>query len=403
MKRENEFAVGLVVIAAFAIVVGGALWLSGAHLGRTEAVYTARFRTVGGLSAGDPVVLRGVRVGRVEAIRLASGNWVEADLKIYAGVQAPPKPAVIAASASLFGEWAASLVALDQLPNDPNIKQAIAEAQAVGGGKWPGATLPDIGQLTAQASRIATDIAAVANRVQTAFDSEAVIELRRSIKDFGQVADRLAKVTNEQADVIGSVGSNLRQGSDVLAKAATTLQATLGRVDTATNQGQLATILNNSAATSANLRTASQDFRDLMDAAHKNQASLVRVLTAADSVMSRIANRNGTLGRVDSATNQGQLATILSNSATTSVNLRSASQDFRDLLDAAHKNQESLVRVLVSADSVMSRIANRSGTLGLLVSDSTLYRETTLTMIQLRQLLSDIQANPRKYFSFSVF
>src|SRR6059058_2854189 len=75
--------------------------------------------------------------------------------------------------------------------------------------------------------------------------------------------------------------------------------------------------------------------------------------------------------------------------------MRSASQDFRDLLDAAHKNQESLVRVLVSADSVMSRIANRSGTLGLLVSDSTLYRETTLTMIQLRQLLSDIQANPQ--------
>jgi phospholipid/cholesterol/gamma-HCH transport system substrate-binding protein len=131
------------------------------------------------------------------------------------------------------------------------------------------------------------------------------------------------------------VGSNLRQGSDVLAKAATNLQATLGRVDSATNQGQLATILNNS--------------------------------------------------------------------ATTSGNLRSASQDFRELLDAAHKNQESLVRVLVSADSVMSRIANRSGTLGLLVSDSTLYRETTLTMIQLRQLLSDIQANPRKYFSFSVF
>ena len=80
MKRENEFAVGLVVIAALALVVGGALWLSGAHLGKTEAVYTARFRTVGGLGAGSPVVLRGVRVGRIEAIRLAPGNWVEADI-----------------------------------------------------------------------------------------------------------------------------------------------------------------------------------------------------------------------------------------------------------------------------------------------------------------------------------
>ena len=162
-----------------------------------------------------------------------------------------------------------------------------------------------------------------------------MLELRSSIKDFGQVANRIARVTNEQANVLGSVGQNLQHGSEVLAKAATNLQATLGRVDSATNQGQLATILNNSAATSTDLRAASQDFREL--------------------------------------------------------------------LDAAHKNQESLVRVLVSADSVMSRIANKTGTLGLLVADSTLYRETTLTMIQLRQLLSDIQANPRKYFTFSVF
>jgi phospholipid/cholesterol/gamma-HCH transport system substrate-binding protein len=335
VKRENEFAVGLVVIAALAVIVVGALWLSGAHLGKTEAVYTARFRTVGGLGVGNPVVLRGVRVGRVEAIRLAPGNWVEADLKIYSGVTPPAKPAVIAASASLFGEWAATLISSDPLPNDPNVREALAEAQAAGGGKWPGATLPDIGQLTAQASRIATDIATVSTRIQTAFDSSAVSDLRRSIHDFGQIADRLARVTNEQADVIGNVGQNLSKGSDVLARAANDLQATLGRVDSATNQGQLATILNNTAATSTDLRSASQDFRALMG--------------------------------------------------------------------AANKNQESLVRVLVSADTVLSRIANRSGTLGLMVGDSALYRETTLTMIQLRQLLSDIQANPRKYFQFSVF
>ena len=335
MRRENEFAVGIVVITALAVVVAGALWLSGAHLGKTEAVYTARFRTVGGLGVGNPVVLRGVRVGRVEAIRLAAGNWVEADMKIYSGVTLPPKPAVVAASASLFGEWAATLISSDPLPSDPNVRQALVEAQTGAGAKWPGATLPDIGQLTAQASRIATDIATVSARIQTAFDSSAVSDLRRSIHDFGQIADRLARVTNEQADVIGNVGQNLSKGSDVLARAATDLQAALGRVDSATNQGQLATILNNTAAASTDMRAASQDFRALMG--------------------------------------------------------------------AANKNQESLVRVLVGADTVLSRIANRSGTLGLMVGDSALYKETTLTMIQLRQLLSDIQANPRKYFTFSVF
>lgn len=323
------------VIAALAVVVAGAVWLSGTHLGRGEMVYTARFRTVGGLGVGNPVVLRGVRVGRVEAIRLASGNWVEADLKVYGGTALPEQPAVIAASASLFGEWAATLISSVPPPDDPNVRIALEEARAGGSGKWPGATLPDIGQLTAQASRIATDIAAVANRVQTAFDSQAVVDLRRSIRDFGQVADRLAEVANEQADVIGAVGANLRRGSDVLVRAATDLQSTLGRVDSATNRGQLDTILTSSAATASNLRAASSDFRQLMA--------------------------------------------------------------------AAQRNQESLVRVLVSADSVMSRVANRSGTLGLLVADSSLYVETTLTMIQLRQLLSDIQANPRKYFTFSVF
>jgi len=133
VRRQNELAVGLVVIAAATAVVGGALWLSGAHLGGTEKVYTARFRTVGGLGAGNPVVLRGVRVGQVQAIRLAQGNWVETDLKISAGVTLPQHPAVIAASASLFGEWAATLISMDQPLSDPNVRTALTEAQADAG------------------------------------------------------------------------------------------------------------------------------------------------------------------------------------------------------------------------------------------------------------------------------
>jgi len=175
----------------------------------------------------------------------------------------------------------------------------------------------------------------VANRVSTAFDSQAVMDLRRSIRDFGQVTDRLVQVTNSQAEVIGAVGTNLRRSSDVLTSASTHLEATLGRVD--------------------------------------------------------------------SATNQGQLDTILTNAAASATDIRAASAEFRALVGAANKHQESLVRILTSADSVMTRIANRSGTLGLMVADSALYVETKLTMIQLRQLLSDIQANPRKYFTFSVF
>jgi phospholipid/cholesterol/gamma-HCH transport system substrate-binding protein len=70
---------------------------------------------------------------------------------------------------------------------------------------------------------------------------------------------------------------------------------------------------------------------------------------------------------------------------------------------AARANETSLVRVVQAADSLMSRIQAGNGSLGMLATDSTLYRETTRTVIQFRELLADIQAHPKKYLKISVF
>ena len=95
MKRTNEFAVGLAVLLALAVVVVGALWLSETDVHKTRVNAVARFRTVGGLGVGAPVTLRGVKVGRVEAIRLVENDWVETEFSIDKGVGLPTKPAVI--------------------------------------------------------------------------------------------------------------------------------------------------------------------------------------------------------------------------------------------------------------------------------------------------------------------
>lgn len=335
MKRRHEFLVGLTVLAGLALVVGGALWLSETDIGHRQRMHTARFRTVGSVSVGTPVTFRGVRVGRVEAIRLAQENWVEADLRIYQGVDLPSRPAAIAASRSLFGDWAITVVSRDQPQEDPNIAHLIEEAAAAGGDVWPGATLPDVGQLTAQAGRIASDIASLTNRVQEAFDTNAVRELRRSIKDFTDIMDQLVGFTKNQTSLLNKVTGNVATTSDVVASASSNFQATLARIDSATSNGQLQNIVNSTQATSADIREAAADLRSLMDAARTHETSLVHVLLAADSLMTKIQ--------------AGQ------------------------------------------------------GTLGMLATDSTLYRETTATIVQLRQLLLDIQANPRKYFKFSVF
>jgi len=335
VRRSNEFAVGLAVLAALALVIGGALCLSETDVNQKKASYSARFRTVGGLGVGGPVTLRGVRVGRVEAIRLVENEWVETDFSIDRSVELPRKPAVISASASLFGEWTANIVPYEPLPVDPNLRNALIESDRAGGESWPGATLPDIGQLTAQASRIAGDVGDITQRIGQAFDSTALKNLQQSVKDLATISARLVKFANAQTDRMERVGENVETTSDAFSGVAGTFKSAVARLDTATSDNQLADILNNSRSSSADIRQAAADLRSVMAAARANETSLVRVVQAADSLMSRIQAGNGSLG--------------------------------------------------------------------MLATDSTLYRETTRTVIQFRELLADIQAHPKKYLKISVF
>jgi phospholipid/cholesterol/gamma-HCH transport system substrate-binding protein len=335
VKRSNEFAVGLAVLAALGLVIGGALWLSETDVNQKKISYTARFRTVGGLGVGGPVTLRGVKVGRVYAIRLVENEWVETEFSIDRAVELPRKPAVISASASLFGEWTANIVPYEPLPSDPNLRDALVESDQAGGEAWPGATLPDIGQLTAQASRIAGDVGDITQRIGQAFDSTALKNLQQSVKDLAAISGRLVKFANAQTDRMERVGKNVVTTSDAFSGVAKTFEGAVARLDTATSDNQLADILNNSRSSSVDIREAAADLRSVMAAARANQASLVRVLQ--------------------------------------------------------------------SADSLMMNIQSGSGSLGMLATDSTLYRETTRTVIQFRELLTDIQAHPKKYLKISVF
>jgi len=323
------------VLVALFLVVAGALWLSEADLNQKEATYTARFRTVEGLQVGNPVTLRGVKVGKVVGIRLVQNAWVETEFSIDRDVRLPPKPAVIAASASLFGGWSANIIPLEPLPDDPNVRAALIESDQAGGDAWPGATLPDIGQLTAQASRIAGDVGDITNRIGQAFDSSALASMQQSVKDLAVISQRLVTFANAQTTRIDRVSQNVATTSDAFAGVARTFQGAVARLDTATADNQLKDILNNGRASSTDLRQAAADLRSVMTAARDNQASLVRVMVQADSLMMQMRSGNGTIG--------------------------------------------------------------------LLASDSTLYRETTQTVIQFRELLTDIQANPRKYLKISVF
>jgi len=338
MKRADEVLVGVVVLIGIAVTVAGSIWLSEIRLGPSDVVREARFRSAGQLQVGNPVLLRGVKIGRVEAVRLdstARNQWVRVTLRLKRSEKLPNNPVAIIFSATLFGDWAVELLDHADLPNDPEVRRQVDEAARAAGRILPGAALPDIGQLTAQAGRIAGDLTTIAERVQAAFDSSSADRLRGAFRDFSSLSRTLANLASQQQQVLTRIGGNLDTGTASLARFAASMERTAHRADSATDREQLR-----------------------------------RILSRADSV---------------------------------SGDLRAAAGDLKDLTAAARGQQETFVRIVARVDSIVARVAAGEGTLGRLSRDTTLYSAAVATIQQMQGLLADVQRNPRKYFSFSVF
>lgn len=335
MKRGNEALVGGAVLLALALVIGGALYLSQTSFRERDETVVARFRTIGGLSAGAQVTRSGVRIGRVEAVRLAEGEWVEVEFSLRTGIELPADPVVIVASSSLFGEWQASILPRTAAPDDPTVRDMLAAASEAGGGVLPGATLPDIGELTSQANRIATDVRSITSKVEGTIDDQVMADIRSSVASLREMSEQLSRFTSQQSEVLAGLTKDLTETSRLVNRLSVTTLAVMARVDSGTSAGELQRLFANSSATSEDLRQVITDLK--------------------------------------------QVTTILAD------------------------NRSSLTHTLEAADSVMTRVRDGRGTLSMLASDSTLYLETTRTLGDLRALLADIKANPRRYFKFSVF
>lgn len=335
MKRTNDFAVGLTVLLGAAIIIAATLWVKQADIRNRHERVSARFRDVGNVRVGAAVVLRGVRAGRVEGIELDENGWVQLKMVLDADVALPRDPVVLLNESSLFGEWQATITEESAIPRDENIARQLADARRVGSDVLPGATLPDIAQLTAVAGRIAGDVASVAGRVEVAFDDQAARELRSSIKNFATLSATLSHTVRAQSLKLDTLSSSMRVGMSRLASSAETVQRVAERVDSSTATGEVKRIVDDVATAAAQLKEASDDVR----------------------TMSR------------------QLA----------------------------RSQGKLESLLVTSDSVMLKIHSGQGSMGLLVNDPSLYRNSDSLVTELRSLIADFKAHPKKYVNLRIF
>ncbi|MEQ1690281.1 MAG: MlaD family protein [Gemmatimonas sp.] len=143
-------------------------------------------------------------------------------------------------------------------------------------------------------------------------------------------------------------------------------------------------------------RTVNAQSRNLDRISSDVQAGLKSVNAAAD-------NLNQFSSRVDSATSRGELQAIVSNSQNAARELVATTTRLREIAEGLNRTDGRLATVVSRADSVFAKVNSGQGSLGMLVNDARLYRNSDSLVTELRALLADVKKNPKRYLSLKVF
>lgn len=108
---------------------------------------------------------------------------------------------------------------------------------------------------------------------------------------------------------------------------------------------------------------------DMQKSQKKVIASIENISTNLEGIVAKVDSNEGTLGRIISD------PTVWNNLSSSTGRI----------------------------DSILARIARGEGTAGAMVNDDELYLEMKNLIVRVKNLVSDIEKNPRKYFKFSIF
>ena len=125
--------------------------------------------------------------------------------------------------------------------------------------------------------------------------------------------------------------------------------------------------------------------------------------TAVASINQTASTVQVTASRIDSATTSPETRSIVTDLSVAATELRSTSSQLRELSGRFATTQTKLDAAITNGDSVLAKINSGKGSLGLFVNDPGMYRQTDSLLTELRALVSDFKAHPKKYVSVRIF
>ncbi len=102
-KKQSDFIVGVVIFLSIIILLAGIVFLKEIDPTQTKVYYTALFPNIGGLQAGDPVTVNGVKKGVVSNINLHQAE-VAVSFKLDGTVPFTDSSTITVKNVGLMGE-----------------------------------------------------------------------------------------------------------------------------------------------------------------------------------------------------------------------------------------------------------------------------------------------------------
>jgi phospholipid/cholesterol/gamma-HCH transport system substrate-binding protein len=230
---------------------------------------------------------------------------------------------------------------------------------------------------------------------------QAVVTSRGAAPAIREVLDQLADDADAPAGSLpGAVLPDIAQLTTVAGGIASDVASVAERVRVAFDD-EAARELRNSIR---NISVLSTDLSRTVRTQSQNLDSVaVDVRAGANDLSAASAALARTVARVDSATAGGEVRIIVEETQRAAANVREASLRLADLMRALESAEANLRGTVVKADSVLGKVNRGEGSLGLLVNDASLYRNTDSLLIDLRQLIADVKRDPKRYFGIRLF
>jgi phospholipid/cholesterol/gamma-HCH transport system substrate-binding protein len=252
LTYKQEVGVGAIVLVGVAVFLVGMFWLTGRSLRTSGISVDVMFESVAGLKQGDPVLVSGVKKGRVARVALERVKSVRVTMELQRDVAPHIDASAAVAAMDLFGA--------KFIDYNPGARpEMLAEGRLI-----TGSNQPDI-----------TDVAqGVANRANELMENAANIVSDR----LGEDIHNTLLVTQRAMNTL----SGMPEGP-FIKQTTRTLQATervMQRVDSMLSSG-----------TGANIDSISKNLATLTN-------RLSHTTTQLDTLLSRINRGEGTLGKM---------------------------------------------------------------------------------------------------------